>query len=450
MDEYSTDYSFPTNKACIDKIELSLGSWSISGHTIYLFHFYEYLGDRAIHQQLNYPRAFVHQQITAHSYSSSYSLKALSTNLKRPVPQGYPLFGGKLYARGSYDVELSTEESDYSMNFKLALNLNLTRFIRYQQLVRSQNELGRTLYHLPNPCNAFRSSTPLNHPRTREIALDRSHNFLPRPDMYADEWDIGMRRYIEAMQNYMNDELDNYRTTVPSIDLETAYTPEYQLDYLEVYWDLYSDAPLTRVPEIADHLREHFNNTSETIYPIRMPIPITTSIEQSSQTIRAELQSGLTLRIYAKTNKRVRVEVSINYRKCQQLRINNSTGRTVRDLDSLIDGISRSVTYVQERVNDLWSSIRRLEAEREESDPSPSVSTMSFIIAFYEAFSDTRRAGQLLQQLIANRGIPRRGLSRRDVGSLNKLVRRQMITYRPRPYSRYSIAPSYSSVYDLR
>lgn len=222
---------------------------------------------------------------------------------KRPFPrQGIsfppPLFAGEL-AFGGYvgaDERVSV--------LTLYLDANPTRLARFQPVPRDREQEEMILSGDAAP------SSPQG-----EFSLDGKDNWLLAGEQDAwhtpARWTEHIQDCFPAIRGAVFDELLNARDAtgggIPHPDEGSV------LESCETYWEFESDNPIAHVREMLPLLADFGSNQSATEY--RPPRSVRASVDGNCPSLSIEVRAGVFLRIYAKTNRRVRFEVCYDLTK---------------------------------------------------------------------------------------------------------------------------------------
>ncbi len=179
----------------------------------------------------------------------------------------------------------------------LDLSINPTRFVRHRPI---PEELPHELLE----------RTPLPLAPYSEAAYDSEDNWLPqsgRLQSYAkpSRWRGHLGRYLKAIENAFSNELA--QSCESNIARTTHAGPRYNLGTVETYWEWLSDDPL----KVVYDLQPLFNSYTRRKRTARIYENVDSEIvrEHDLVILNAEISPGETLKIYAKTNQRIRMEL---------------------------------------------------------------------------------------------------------------------------------------------
>jgi hypothetical protein len=342
-----------------------------------------------------------------------------------------PLFGGYLEVRKI----AATEQLD-SYILKLRLRINPTRFCAYQPTpsrVKRDNKIER---RLAESFVLFAKQDRISH--ATERTLDYKDNALLKPVSKLNGsrglWQQNLERYISLISDYLSNEIDEYHSGGFILQGFESY---YSLKSIETYWDIKCDNPITTIKSLERDFLTLGNNTSTSYYN-----DAGTLTEGSAITLRAEFKTKQRLKLYAKTNKRVRVEIEHKYNQNPALTENRTyTATSLEDLISLINFASHESS---ELANKFLSSLS-------EYSNHPSIlsgNPLTFIQMIYRHLNDIELAEEISSLLTVSGGVPTGSAKGRYKEAFEKLILAGIIVRKGRPINRYVIAPRFASVKD--
>ena len=292
-----------------------------------------------------------------------------------------PLFGGKLIIHRPHRLE------SY-WTFELLLSLNPTRFIRHQRL-------PRTAQLQANQSQSFQytfSRREVSREQMDEFPLitgdnwisdDRIRQFFSGPRFWQDH----LRTYIFGSIQRVLSDIDRAANRA-EIDLEPIQRNQFNLRLVETYWEFYSDNPSGTVNSFRQ-LLDSFSTA---------PPQATTrsiSLEENSTVFLVPLPRAAQLRIYAKTNRRIRFEV---IQRFSRLRL--AGGHTRPTIEGILSMLDHSASLAADHINDVLTHF-----QRHASIPTEQRTVLGFLMDFQLACGDPTRAFELLQILVANRSL---------------------------------------------
>jgi len=140
------------------------------------------------------------------------------------------------------------------------------------------------------------------------MALDGKDNWLSDSQRMAaftnaTRWPVHLRNYLNGVPRLFDDTLRRVSSTY---DLPIHCAPTFNLHSAETYWEFLSENP-TAVVESLKPLVQSFTSRASSATPFELPPH--SGLDGNSLSIRAEIRKGLWVRIYAKTNRRIRFEI---------------------------------------------------------------------------------------------------------------------------------------------
>ena len=414
-----------------DKIEIGIeGGW-IQGDAEDAWAFLNYLGSPPRHER-NTPGIAPYGLFFSRLRSDDppFRSQTIRGSSFRAGGQRYsrPLFGGWL------EVEHWQEEA---WRIYVRLSLNPTRFVRHQ-LMPSRLILFQSPPEFPHfEPNLFQREIGGEH--GGEFALVECDNWIPNSrtwQQFTSEafWPHHLRACLTILPNALLGELRRaVDVTAPATHLEGQWT--FNLRSVETYWEFLSPDPLGTVLRLHPMLQA-FSARAVTVSDYPCTVELEPS-QENSRCLRLETRTGETLKIYAKTNRRIRFEVSHQLCGERGFRVPRG-GHTFPAIEGISPLLSHLAGIAAERVNAVLRHFR-LHA----SAPDEQHTVLKFIADVQAACRDPEKAFQLLQILTSNgsivvgHGIPL-GTVFRD--ELRRLVRREILVT---SNQRYSVAPSY-------
>lgn len=364
---------------------------------------------------------------------SRKTVKILSPKLGRGLRSNAPLFSGRI------QVNRASSQNDFnsdSFRITLALSINPTRFCQYQLPIPSSSP--RSLQDTVLFATQDKIHTGAGD--DYEFSLDASDNVLlsssARTHAAPRLWVTNLRRYIESIENYFNDRFEQFATTTPGFTYLRTET-SYSLRSIESYFEVKDESPIATVKQISQAFWALGNNTSESQYPVANNL----SIDGYSTALRANIREGEALKVYAKTNKRIRLEISRRHYENPNLMPDRAY--RVDSVASLISLIRYSSQLARESALGFLEHLDRYILNPQHS----SFNAWRFLTAVLRAIPESSSAHLLMDMLIGGGGGIKSSIVPAELRSdLKSLVNAGVIEYRGRPILRYVIAPRYQSV----
>ena len=251
---------------------------------------------------------------------------------------------------GSIYPQIYGSNAGYSAELEAHLILNPTRAVRYQRFSRQQLFSDPDLWQLGD----FRLyGTPW--PATfDEICLDGNDNVLISHAQQAistpDAWPIHLERYLEAVLRGIGTAVDLAATFA---DAEVHSNFAVVVRKCETYWEFSHRDALGLVQSLAPTLVGASISSTTTHYPLSSDIvsrfaPRTHTLGNSIST-EISISAGVSMRAYAKTQHRVRIELEHNadYLSRQGRR------RTASDINELVGVLENLAEDAARRMNEL-------------------------------------------------------------------------------------------------
>lgn len=316
-----------------------------------------------------------------------------------------PLFAGKMFLK------------KYSGEVALDFSFNATRYQMYNSGLISESVLDgdrRTLYGVTDDMRE--RVARVRREIESEYSLDGGDNYLPpvnAPSIFLSSL-RHIRQYIDGVENAVAQELERASTQnrelgfVPVLNRRDHDEVKYTLDKCEVYFEFRSDAPAQTLKELAPTLAMY----SRQGMAIREYEWQDECEELEGSPYEEELESGWirsyiirlpynnSIAIYAKTDKRIRVEVRYDNARGSALPLRQ--GKTCADMDELYGKFERLTFVAGQMVNHLFAFIRSQGVTITES----SVSVPKLIMDVHKHCNyDDELAGLILEQLAEYRSI---------------------------------------------
>lgn len=217
---------------------------------------------------------------------------------------GHPAFPATL-ATGRLDIQGNRQNNYLRLHCDARLSLNATLYMRQRRLRRVAPR------HLQPFADIFRQELP--DQVNDEWSLDGRQNWLPTDARKRVVWKStesvkAATDVVERFRLRIGYELQRARTRVqianPYGFPEFTAEIECALQQVETYYEFFHEEPLRFVEAIASVAQSYANRVTVRRYDLES--------ENQSISIRMELRAGILLRIYAKTNRRVRFEILHN------------------------------------------------------------------------------------------------------------------------------------------
>ncbi|TSA41071.1 MAG: hypothetical protein D4R57_01065 [Verrucomicrobiales bacterium] len=425
----SFDHVVSARTARQDKMEIMVHAGTISDDSGDVQNFLHYLGAPPSDLEFEsaaFGRIFTRQRNGRPPFREQPIRKRVTRNQPLPVP----LFSGMLKIRNPFPP-------DSTWTLDAQLSLNPTRFIRHQQFPRP---ISRLLQERPRFAHVFYDAQSLhNVDEEFEFALIDADNWLPDNRLWSlfaspRFWQRHLHSYLTGTVAEVRDDLHRAAEHA-HVRIERSAEAPFSLLYVENYWEFYSDDPIGTV------LALHPLLTSYAAAPVNgwdLPIKkVESDGHENSRRLLLQTQVGETLKIYAKTNRRVRFEVKHTLNGIRPFRIPTG-GHTFATIEGLLLFVGSLASISAERVNAVLRHFRL-----QSSAPDGQHTVLKLIGEVQSAVQDPEKAFALLQILTSNGSLvvgPGNQLGGIFRAELARLVRQGVLRSSNR---RYSVTPSY-------
>ncbi len=362
---------------------------------------------------------------------SPFRDQLIRSRATRNQPLSPPLFRGMLKIRNSSD-------SHSSWTLDALLSLNATRFVRHQQFPRRPSR--SLLQERPAFEHVmYEAETLANVNGELEFALIDADNWLPDDRL----WNLfaSPRFWQRHLEAYLRGTVEEIRVDLlraaenANVRIERATEFPFSLQSVETYWEFYSDDPIGTVIALHSMLNSF---AAATVATRDFAIEAAMDEQENSRRLSLKTRVGETLKIYAKTNKRVRFEVTHILSGQRPFRL-PSGGRSFASIEGMVPLLGMLATIAATRVNEVLRHFRlRFSA------PDENHTVLKLISDVQSAVQDPEKAFNLLQILTSNgslvvgQGMPMGAIFRAE---LARLVRQGVLH---RSNRRYSVTASYS------
>lgn len=354
MEMYSESFRVTPSHIKQDKIDIELSAWVLTGDINTYAAFMRYFtGEDSL-----YGWAFTSRV--------DDTLRATRIAIRSAQDENRPLFSGIIKIN-----RIVRDGGDFvRAYFSPVISINPTRYLWYQPMV---NDIEATpeLWQLP-ASNLRAHLSSRRRLRTEEWALDGKDNVLlgqwntlGRPEA----WPIHLRRYLNAIVEFFD---SAFRASVEVIDdLTIEREPQrwrINLKSAESYVEFTPPDgihPIAWVRSVEDIFRSVSSGTEARDFEVRER----ESSEANSRFIRLLFPDNRELRVYAKTNSRVRMEVFHDFTKHHANvlhRQTNSESHTAREIGQiarwLLDGVATNtsllINHALERIQGISNAPR--------------------------------------------------------------------------------------------
>lgn len=342
-----------------------------------------------------------------------------------------PLFSGRLFAK---QLSSASSEGMPQWNFTAELSFNPTRWLTQQsiQLARLPNEQW-----LDTPCNMFhlqREDPDFELPLVRS---DNVHVGTSRRQLLArrDMWMVQVERYLRGALDLIDRTLSQAANEYPGFHIEPCGVTA-SLKQVETYWEFWSERPLEEMARLSQPIQQMAASSSTNWSPLSPEAQealsatgaVEVGIEDNSPRVQMRAAAGTTMRAYAKTNRRLRFEVSHNCKDARAV-FQPYTGLSLEQLLSRLDfARERGAHTVNEVLTFARTRITAPEQSRE----------------VHELFADIFRcattpdvASTIVSMLVTNGRIVTGAGFNIDLATIRTLTRRGVLVRRARQSDSY-------------
>jgi hypothetical protein len=287
----------------------------------------------------------------------------------------------------------------------LKLFANPTRFVRHQRvplestsLPPDQWDLGIPNFRARERIRRRQVSAESPYSRT-EFALDDNDNVLIGPRLLAfarpEAWQMHLRRYFDAIESEAEDEF--YRAS-QHLGIPLARDPLYIPRVVETYFEFEAPNAVRTVQQLRPIL-ESLPNSART-RGFRVEYAECGTVVDS-QRILLGFAFGREIRVYAKTNRRIRFEVCHKTDASSVKRLLSSaeggTRITTSNRDELFGWLNILAHDAARLINDLMTAIENMNGSA-----ALTVGPLDLIGEVYDIVANRHRAKAILAVLVTN------------------------------------------------
>lgn len=392
MEDFTYEARVAPETAKQDRIEIKLGYWSIHGLDVDLTHFLQRLGPSPAGNSGLVPEQAQHYGTIfsrPDGPERTHTALEIRKGRGRARPPGVPLYSGTLLAQRQNATEagINTERRQLS----LSLSINPTRYVAHQRHPGRDPFIGPEHWGTPSLL-ARRVSL-----RTRdEICLDGKDNILLGPRTRAfgrpDVWPHHLRRYWNGIITELDHEFRRCAPVAPYCR-PPEFSPHINLRTTETYWEFRHPDPTALVAELS---------------PVLLPLGIEASVREfpyadgwsetrftgNSRSLTVLLATGVLLRVYAKTTRRIRFEIKHDLRDHAGVIGGSHTAENHQALFGWLATIARDAAR---RLNDILAYV-----QGQQHRPAASLRPYNLLYRVIRAVPDERTAEAVLSLLVNN------------------------------------------------
>jgi len=327
-----------------------------------------------------------------HERAARWSI-AGSTVEGESMNNGDPLIWGLLEAKRQGLVDGGSSEN-WQITARLALNPS--KWISQQSTRLTMSPEDQWL-EVPSSMFVWKDAFSVE-----EIPLVRSANvFVGMPRdlqlMRPQSWHLQIHRYVTDAIALLGSNLTRVAQST-GVHLVTE-TLDLRLKEVEIYWEFWSERPLEEMARIEAAVRSVAASSSTAWWPLDDQTKallasigqIEVGVEDNSPRLSLRLMHGATLRIYAKTNKRLRFEVAYRLSEART----DFRRRTFTSAQSLADGLGQARIPAAGRLGNIFAAIRAI-AETVPDTKAPH----ELVSDIYAGVGTASRARDLVSMLV--------------------------------------------------
>lgn len=433
LPEFNSDLRVTPESGREDKIELSLETWVLHGSTTTLDEIREYISAPPEHLRASLSAA--ESACYGWIFNRSQQPGAWRSPLKiRKADLQFadsgisaPLFSGEWF----FQFSGSADNAERTIPTKLFLSLNALRYVRHNAGPRPLP--SATAENWPAPNLKKRNEQPQHY---GEFSLDGKDNWLPDSTYFSawandERWQRHLREYVRGVGDALTAELDR----VTSQHFSTYdFHEDFRLQKVETAWEFATTEPIDLVRSLVPHLQA-FNDLQTATTHYR---PETEKGIVNSPSIKIALGANSFLRLYAKTNRRIRFEIiqeEINHRELLNEPPTSHGHQPTRPWERIFDCLAALRVRAAEKLNVVLEYL----AQRTRIPPSH-VSGFSLLIKITHVLQSSSLAHTVVS-LLLNGAITPRNAGEELLTACRSLAKAGILAYDRRRRVYDAIAP---------
>ena len=393
-----------------DKIEVNIEGWTVTTTNTLIVNFIRHLG-RADRNDSIYKYRVFNLDNSCNHLGAKRKLNILTKPLRN---QSRLLFSGYLEL-GKSNHDGITGRNTYTL--KLFLSLNPTRFCVHQnKRTRGGNRfLSPTLLSREIPNNS-----------DDEFSLDGNDNVaisrMAKSNLSSSFYRGMLQTYINEIINYFDAELQTFSYDGFEIRSDRL---SFSIPYVENYWDVECEDPTYETNRLKDCFAGLSNSNRVREYR--------TENDGASLSLICKLRRGENLKIYAKTNRKIRVEIAQKYNKNADLTANRAYEVPTMEgiLNFLLESEQSATNQANKYINALYEHL--------DYTPILRKTPVDFVTFLYSAVGDINLARSILSELVTNGGFPRSYAKNIPSNVITSLKNAGLISYLGKPHSRFVV-----------
>lgn len=330
----------------------------------------------------------------------------------------HPLFAGQLNIR---------KIGAFTYSIKLQLFINPTRFCAYQG-ISLRNRPGEGRFGI-----LYARGIKASH--NGEYTFDGKDNVgltaSSQHHLY-NNYQHCLQLYINGITDYIHEELEEFRLHGFNLRDVKEY---YSLRIIENYWEFFCENPVAEIKRLEPAFRA---TTNENLINFYRDERIET--DGLSISLRCESLRGERIKIYAKTNRRIRIEVEHKLKNNAGLALNRRY--TCASYDRLMTLMQHSEQLATESASEIINALYAYANAPRILRGRP----IDFVTMLYRVVNDIGLAKEILQTLVAAGGISRSDAQKYPKNIIKDLKREGLIVYQGTPQARYIVDRRFSDV----
>jgi len=423
LPQFSFSHEVSAATAKQDRLHVTIGDWTITGTTE---------GIDALRDRMGAPPQYARNgdaeaimtiwgQLFKRPQQHGTSRPAVGVR-SRTLQIGDTLFYPPVF-KGHWSLKnyVSTSSVSSSTLSRLKLYLNPTRYVRNQSPITMPDTAPDSSW--PEPRLFVREHAPSVN---GEVVLNNNDNWVPNTLRWAAftnpiRWRRHLRAYLNAVVAIFESELQR----ASLVDGQTAVWhrshQNINLHESETYWEFSSDNPTALVANIKPLLDSFTARHREATVYRQDCDP---SISHNALSLSAEINPGRFIRIYAKTNRRVRVEVIHKFGGVRGYAI--AGGHTTDQWSHLPQMLECLAENAAELVNRMFAHFRN-----QRSLASSHIPSYQFLLELCHHSRDLPTATTIATLLVHNGSIAAGGAGERMQRALQRLSGAGVLEYGP-------------------
>lgn len=315
----------------------------------------------------------------------------------RGLRSGTPLVAGELRTRRygrSHEVGMGNSEPLRLIT--LSLSINPTRYLHHQPKREWIPSRAR-------PVSEWALATPLLTSRDALLSSLDEHSLDGRDNLImgraasamsiSDAWPIHIERYWSALVGKFN---TLFSDAANAADLQLQWTPALNLRTIETYWEFSIDDPLSWLLEIEPVLASLGHTAEARNFSYEDGLSAT-GREGNSRSLTVRIRSGVKLRVYAKTSRRIRFEIEHDLMEHARPLGGRHTSDDAFAFAAWCNEIAADAATQANQVLEFLARARPRGGDE--------ASVTQLVIAVTQALRDDRKAMEVLTLLAANQAI---------------------------------------------